>query len=50
MDLQNFITIGHTGLANPLGINGDVLINIIMIGVTAFALRAVVTFGKVSKK
>lgn len=43
--------LGLSGLVNPLGINGDVLIDIIiMIGVTAFALGAAVTFGKVSKK
>lgn len=43
--------IGLSGLVTPLGINGDVLIDIlIMIGVTVFALGTAVTFGKVSKK
>lgn len=43
--------LGLSGLVTPLGINNDVLIDIlIMIGVTAFALGAAVTFGKVSKK
>ena len=43
--------LGLSGLVTPLGINNDVLIDIlIMIGVTVFALGAAVTFGKVSKK
>lgn len=43
--------LGLSGLVTPLGINGDVLIDIwIMIGVTVFALGAAITFGKVSKK
>ena len=43
--------LGLSGVVTPLGINGDVLIDIlIMIGVTVFALGAAVTFGKVSKK
>lgn len=42
--------IGLSGVVSPLGINGDVLIDIwIMLGVTVFALGAAVTFGKVSK-
>ncbi len=43
--------LGLSGVVTPLGINGDVLIDIlIMIGVTVFALGAAITFGKVSKK
>lgn len=43
--------LGISGVVRPLGINGDVLIDIwVMIGVTLFALGAAVTFGKVSKK
>lgn len=42
--------LGISGVVSPLGINGDVLIDIwIMLGVTVFALGAAVTFGKVSK-
>lgn len=43
--------LGLSGVVTPLGINGDVLIDIlIMVGVTVFALGAAITFGKVSKK
>jgi cation:H+ antiporter len=43
--------LGLYGIVKPLGINGDVLIDIlIMMGVTVFALGTAVTFGKVSKK
>lgn len=42
--------IGLSGVVSPLGINGDVLIDIwIMLGLTVFALGAAITFGKVSK-
>lgn len=43
--------LGLSGIVTPLGINGDVLIDIwIMIGVTVFALGSAITFGHVSKK
>ncbi len=43
--------LGVSGIIRPLGINGDVLIDIvIMIGVTLLALLAAVTRGAVSKK
>jgi cation:H+ antiporter len=43
--------LGISGIVRPLGINGDVLIDIgIMIGVTLVALFAAVTRGSVSKK
>ena len=54
MDMKKsilLVILGLSGIVTPLGINGDLLIDIwIMIGVTVFALGSAITFGHVSKK